>query len=90
MLKRLQLLLVGLLLLLQYQLWLGDNNRFETWRMQRDLAEHQARLAEKVARNDQLRAEVRELKQGLGAHEELARTELGYIREDEIFFRVIE
>lgn len=41
-------------------------------------------------RNSRLRAEVRDLKQGVAAYEELARSDLGYIREGEIFFRVVE
>jgi len=88
--KQLQGLLVLLLLILQYQLWLGENNRFDTRRMERGLAAEQAELTQKIASNDRLLAEVRELKHGVAAHEELARTELGYIRDNEIFFRVIE
>ncbi len=86
--KRLQGLLVFLLLILQYQLWLGKNNRFDTRRMERGLAAEQAELANQIATNDRLLAEVRELKNGVEAHEELARSELGYIRDNEIFFRV--
>jgi len=90
MLKRLQLILISLVLVLQYQLWFGENNRFETRRMERELVAEQADLAAQQARNDRLQAEVKDLQQGLEAYEELARSELGYIREDEIFFRVIE
>ncbi len=88
--KRLQLVLVTLLVLLQYQLWLGENNRFDTRQMEKTLVQQQAALAADRARNDRLRAEVIDLQNGLEAHEELARSELGYIRKDEIFFRVIE
>lgn len=90
MLKKLQLLLISLLVTLQYQLWLGENNRFETRRMEQSLAERRTELADLEGRNKRLTAEVLDLKHGLDAHEELARSELGYIREDEIFFRVIE
>jgi cell division protein FtsB len=41
-------------------------------------------------RNDALDAEVRDLKQGYDAVEERARYELGMIRQDEIFFHVME
>ncbi len=41
-------------------------------------------------RNDTLRAEVRDLKQGNAAIEERARSELGMIKEDEVFYQVID
>ena len=41
-------------------------------------------------RNDALDAEVRDLKQGYDAIEERARYELGMIRQDEIFFQIME
>ena len=42
------------------------------------------------ARNAVLAAEVQDLKQGLEAIEERARSELGMIKQNEIFFQVIE
>jgi cell division protein FtsB len=42
------------------------------------------------SRNAALDAEVRDLKQGMEAVEERARSELGMIRKDEIFFQLIE
>jgi len=42
------------------------------------------------ARNSALDAEVRDLKEGLGAIEERARNELGMVRHDEIFFQILE
>ena len=42
------------------------------------------------ARNSALDAEVRDLKVGLEAIEERARSELGMIKRDEIFFQVLE
>ena len=41
------------------------------------------------ARNDTLDAEVRDLKCGRAAIEERARSELGMIKQDEVFFQVI-
>ncbi|RLA08717.1 MAG: cell division protein FtsB [Gammaproteobacteria bacterium] len=90
MIKPLQLTLIALVIVLQYQLWFGENNRFETRRMERELFAEQADLEIQLARNNRLRAEVKDLQHGLDVHEELARSELGYIREDEIFFRVVE
>lgn len=41
-------------------------------------------------RNQALEAEVRDLKQGLEAIEERARSELGMIKKDEVFYQVVE
>lgn len=41
-------------------------------------------------RNDQLSAEVEDLKHGLEAVEERARSEMGMIKDDETFIQVIE
>jgi cell division protein FtsB len=41
-------------------------------------------------RNQTLDAEVRDLKQGHDAIEERARSELGMIKRDEVFFQVLE
>ena len=42
-----------------------------------------------VKRNDALEAELEDLKQGSAAIEELARSELGLIKEGETFYRII-
>jgi cell division protein FtsB len=57
--------------------------------------ERQIRMQREVnrqlqARNQALDAEVRDLKVGLDAIEERARSELGMIRQNEIFFQLIE
>ena len=41
------------------------------------------------ARNNAMAAEVRDLKDGLEAVEERARSELGMIKQDEIFFQIL-
>jgi cell division protein FtsB len=88
--KLLTLTLAALIVLIQYPLWLGKGSWLRVWevdqqiRAQRD-ANHQLR-----ARNNALEAEVRDLKVGLEAIEERARSELGMIRQDEIFFQLLQ
>jgi cell division protein FtsB len=81
--------MTGLLLLLQYQLWLGHGSVRDVWRLEKAVA---AQLRENEAlrqRNDTLEAEVKDLKSGLEAVEERARRELGMIRDDEVFYQVV-
>ncbi|MGZ5035186.1 MAG: cell division protein FtsB [Usitatibacter sp.] len=87
--KPLSLILAGLLLALQYPLWLGKGSWSRVWELDRSLVQQRESNAKLKARNDALDAEVRDLKQGLEALEERARLELGMIRRDEVFYQVV-
>jgi cell division protein FtsB len=80
--------LMALILLLQYPLWLGKGGWLKVWEMKKELVAEYARHRELASRNDALYAEVQDLKQGLDAVEERARSDLGMIRQDEIFFQL--
>lgn len=54
-------------------------------------------ISQQIEKNDQLKArnasldeEVRDLKQGYGAIEERARSELGMVKQDEVFIQILE
>jgi cell division protein FtsB len=84
------IILVALLVLIQYPLWLGRGGWLRVWETERQLAVQRAKNETLRARNDELYAEVRDLKRGSEAIEERARFELGMVRKDEIFFQVVE
>ena len=84
------LLLIGLIVALQHGLWLGRGSWLRVWEIDRQIAEQRRTNDRLGARNAALDAEVRDLKEGLGAIEERARSELGMVRHDEIFFQVLE
>lgn len=84
------LVLLVLFLLLQYRLWWGDGSFADVWNLRQDVREQQAENDRLRERNEALDAEVKDLKQGLEAIEERAREELGMIKEDEIFYQIIE
>ncbi|HSM98140.1 MAG TPA: cell division protein FtsB [Gallionella sp.] len=84
------LILVFLLLLLQYPLWLGKGSWLKVWDLHRQVDAQQQTNQQTRARNALLDAEVRDLKQGTAAIEERARSELGMIRNDEVFYQVLE
>jgi len=77
------------LVLLQYRLWLSDDGVRELWRLQNQVAQRTDENSVLANRNDALEAEVLDLKQGLAAVEERARTELGMVGSDETFYQII-
>jgi cell division protein FtsB len=83
-----RLVLVGLLVLLQWPLWLGKGSWLRVWEVDRQV-QAQREINQKLeARNAGLEAEVRNLKTGFEAIEERARFELGLVRQGEIFVQV--
>lgn len=88
--RLLAIMLTGLIVLIQYPLWLGKGGLLRVWEMERQIGVQQETNGRLQVRNAALDAEVRDLKQGLEAIEERARNELGMIRRDEIFFQVLE
>lgn len=87
--KALTLIFVTLIALLQYPLWLGKGSWLRVWDLNRQIAEQQEKNNGLKARNDTLDAEVLDLKSGRAAIEERARSELGMIKQDEVFYQVI-
>lgn len=81
------LILAALILLLQYPLWLGKGGWFRVWDLNQQVEAQKQVNLKTQARNAVLDAEVRDLKQGSAAIEERARSELGMIRHDEVFFQ---
>jgi cell division protein FtsB len=75
---------------LQYRLWLSPQGRPEVSRLERAIAAQRAENAALSERNGRLEAEVDDLRQGLDAVEERARTELGMVGRGESFFQVVE
>lgn len=86
------LLLILLLMFagLQYRLWFGEANLRQVWQLEDQIEQQRVENARLVERNTRLEAEVQDLKKGLAALEERARSELGMIREGETFFQLIE
>lgn len=87
--KRFLLLLFALLGILQYQLWFGVNSLPDSVQLSEQIALQQEGNAKLVARNQILREEIIDLQSGTEALEERARNELGMVKKDETFFRVV-
>jgi cell division protein FtsB len=82
------LALVALLVLVHAELWFGKGGVPRMVELQRKLTSQQAANDGARRRNDQLSAEVNDLKEGLEMVEEKARVELGMIKPDEIFVQL--
>ena len=88
--KWLTLALGVLVVAIQYPLWLGKGGWFRVWDVERQIVAQRDANSRLKIRNAALDAEVRDLKTGTEAIEERARSELGMIRHDEIFFQVLD
>ncbi len=86
----LTLTLACLVVAVQYPLWAGKGGWFRVWEVDREIAAQREVNTRLKVRNVALDADVRDLKQGLEAIEERARSELGLIRQDEIFFQLLD
>lgn len=83
------LILILLLGALQYRLWFGNNSLPDYWRLQQDVARQQEANERLVQRNGILAADIKDLRDGEEALEERARNELGLIKRQETFFRLV-
>jgi cell division protein FtsB len=90
-LKALTLIFVILIAALQYPLWLSKKGSWLTvWNLNQQISQQKDKNDELKARNASLDEEVRDLKQGYAAIEERARSELGMVKQDEVFIQVLD
>ena len=81
-------ILIALLVLFHAQLWIGRGSIPSVREMQQKLDEQLVKNAQAQLGNDQLAAEVKDLKEGLQIVEEKARGELGMVKPNEIFVQI--
>ena len=82
------LILVALLALVHAELWFGQSGVRRVSDLRGRLAEQRSVNSAAKQRNEQMTAEVRDLREGLEMVEEKARFELGMIKPDEIFVQL--
>ena len=86
--KYLTLALAALLALVQLDLWFGKGGLPRTMQLRAQLEQQRDTNDAARARNAQLAAEVRDLKEGVEMVEEKARAELGMVKPDEILVQI--
>jgi len=75
---------------LQLRLWSGAGSLAEISRLNDSIAEQENENAVLQSRNNELLREVEELKTGTDAIEEMAREELGLIKDGETFYMILD
>ena len=82
------MILLALLLILQLQLWFGRGSIPDVWRLQAQLDVQKKLNTVAEQSNERLRAELRDLRDGLEMVEERARYEIGMVKPNEIFVQI--
>ena len=82
------IVLVTLLVIVQAQLWFGRGSLRNVAELERELQQEKQANEEARRVNEQLSAEVNDLKEGLNMVEERARHELGMVKPNEIFVQI--
>ncbi len=80
--------LIALLVILHGQLWFGRGSLSSVASLRAQLSEQNQRNSQAQLANNQLAAEVRDLKEGLEMVEEKARMELGMVKTNEIYVQI--
>lgn len=88
--KILPSLLLLTVILLQYQIWFGKSSVRAIHALESELETQQQTNLALEERNQLLEVEVLDLKNGLEAVEERARSELGMIGKDETFYLIAD
>jgi cell division protein FtsB len=86
----LQALLVLIILGLQVRLWTGPGSLAEISRLNDSITLQESENSVLQDRNSELLYEVDELKTGTDAIEEMARQELGLIKDGETFYMIVD
>ncbi|MBR7060032.1 MAG: septum formation initiator family protein [Neisseriaceae bacterium] len=86
--KYIALFLLMVTAALNYQLWLGKGGWDDVHRLRAQVKEQEQYNNEQKMKLNSLRKEVEDLESGGEALIEVARYEFGYVRDDEVFYRI--
>lgn len=82
------LIILALMLVVHAELWFGKGGVPRAMSLRSQLQDQNERNTVAQSRNEQMAAEVRDLQEGLDMAEEIARTELGMVKPDEIYVQI--
>jgi len=81
-------ILLTLLVVFQLQLWLGRGSVPDVWRLQQQYQMQVAQNSQAELKLERMRAELRDLRDGMEMVEERARSEIGMVKPNEIFVQI--
>jgi len=81
-------MLIVVFVVLQYKLWVGEGSLAEVATLERDIETQQQAIEEMKRRNMAMQAEIDSFKNDQEAVEARARSDLGMIREGEVYFQI--
>lgn len=79
-----------ILLILQYKIWFDDGGIKRYWYLKNAIARQVIQNNGLKQRNEMLKMEIKDLRQGQEAIEERARNDLGMVKKGETFYQIIE
>jgi cell division protein FtsB len=84
------ILLSVLLIFMQYQIWSTNGGLSQVWKTKQSIIAVQEQNQELQEKNAILAADVNDLKNGDESIEEHARTDLGMIKQGEVFYQIVD
>ena len=81
-------ILLTLLVIFQLQLWFGRGSIPDVWRLRQQYQTQLAQNSQTELKLDRMRAELRDLRDGMEMVEERARSEIGMVKPNEIFVQI--
>ena len=82
------IILLTLLLIFQLQLWFGRGSIPDVWRLRQQYQTQLAQNNQTELKLERIRAELRDLRDGMEMVEERARSEIGMVKPNEIFVQM--
>ncbi len=82
------LILLSLLVVLQLQLWFGRGSVPDVWRLRQQYEAQIAQNNQAELKLQRMRAELRDLRDGMEMVEERARSEIGMVKPNELFVQI--
>ena len=82
------IILLTLLLVFQLQLWFGRGSIPDVWRLRQQYQTQLAQNTQTELQLERMRAELRDLRDGMEMVEERARSEIGMVKPNEIFVQI--
>lgn len=83
-------LLLVVLVWFRQRLWLDKGGWQDVWRLQENAVIQNANVEKLTQRNKEIEADIQDFREGKDAISEVARDEMGYIGQGEVFYRIKE